>query len=142
MKTIKNLMALIMCLMLAASSCGAVAQAEDAALAGQDAQPVLLRNTYVTWVGSAVGVTPVNFGGEVDTSALVYASSDDSVARVSGTSGCVIGVSEGTAVVTIAAPDGRSMEAKVIVYASRTDAEPFDHFYEYARAQRIAELTA
>ena len=102
----------------------------------------LLKNTYTTWVGGAVGIMPLVLAGEgFDPSTLAYKSSNESVAKV-GKDGALIGVAEGSADVTVTTADGKEMAAKVVVCPSRTDAKLVDDFYEYVRAQKIKELEA
>ncbi len=101
----------------------------------------LIRGLYTTWVGSAVGIRPVTVDNTVlDYTKLSYSSSDPSVAKVTGTNGCVVGVSEGTANIYITVPDGRTLTAFVKVYKNRTDAELQNNFYEYQRAKKLKEL--
>ena len=129
----------------ALSACGQQQAASTTSAAGSDATAAataagLMRDTYVTWVGSAVGIIPLQTGEEpVDASTLAYTSSNEAVAKV-GANGALIGVAEGTADVTVTAADGTEMAAKVIVYPARTDAELADDFYEYVRAQEIKRL--
>ena len=101
----------------------------------------MLRDTFATWVGDAVGVTPIALDNEpVDVSALKYSSSNPAVAKPVGSTGGVAGIAEGTATITIKTPDNKKLTAKVIVYKSRTDAEPVNDIYEYERARKIEEL--
>ena len=92
----------------------------------------MLRDTFATWVGDAVGVTPITLDNEpLDVAALKYSSSDSSVAKPVGNRGGVVGVAPGSATITITTPDEKELKAKVIVYKSRTDAELVNDFYEF-----------
>ena len=127
------------------SSQGGSSSASSSAEASSSAVALdleLLKNTYTTWVGGAVGVMPLVLAGEgFDPSALTYKSSNESVAKV-GKDGALIGVAEGSADVTVTTAEGKGMAAKVVVCPSRTDAKLVDDFYEYVRAQKIKELEA
>ena len=102
---------------------------------------MMLKNTYVTYVGGAVGVRPAVVGTDkLDTSALTYTSSNKKVARVIGKTGVVKGVSEGTAKITIKTSNNKKLTATVKVYKDRTNIDEKDSLYEAERTKRLKEL--
>ena len=104
---------------------------------------VFLRETYATYVGTAVGVRPAVEGdGTIDMSRLTYKSSDESVAKVVGTNGAIEGVAPGTATITITTDFGNQMEVTVKVFASKADADYANDFGEKVMQDRLAELKA
>ncbi|MBR5337279.1 MAG: Ig-like domain-containing protein [Lachnospiraceae bacterium] len=154
MKQKRKVLTVVLCLALtAASGCngnagstGSTAASTAASTTAASSQNAatgeisLLKDTYSTWVGGAVGIKPISSGEEtVDTSSITYTSSDPGIAKVSGSEGCVIGVAEGTATITLTAGD-KKMGAKVVVCKSRTDSKLENDFYEYERAEKIKEL--
>ena len=109
MKQKRKVLTVVLCLALtAASGCngnagstGSTAASTAASTTAASSQNAatgeisLLKDTYSTWVGGAVGIKPISSGEEtVDTSSITYTSSDPGIAKVSGSEGCVIGVAE------------------------------------------------
>ena len=102
---------------------------------------VMLRNTYATYVGSAVGVLPAVVGNEkLDVSQLKYKSSDSSVAKVIGKEGCVQGLKAGKATITITNPVGKKLKATVQVYNSEEEATYVSDFYNKIKEDKLNEL--
>ncbi len=101
----------------------------------------MFRDTYATYVGEAVGVRPFTLGTEtLDMSRLTYTSSDPSVAKIVGNLGAVEGVSAGTATITIKPDVGDKLTAKVIVFASKDNADELNDFCQKKVNERLAEL--
>ena len=101
----------------------------------------MFRDTYATYVGTAVGVRPFTIGTEaLDMSRLTYTSSDPSVAKIVGNLGAVEGVSAGTATITIKPDVGDKLTATVKVFASKDDADELNDFYQKQVNDRLAEL--
>ena len=102
---------------------------------------LMLRDTFVTYVGTAIGVRPVVVGDEaLDMTQLSYKSSDPDVARIVGNEGAVEGVKTGSATITITNPDGKKLEAKVLVFGSESEATYVNDFYEKVKEDKLAEL--
>ncbi|MBQ7200329.1 MAG: hypothetical protein IJS24_03035 [Eubacterium sp.] len=101
----------------------------------------MIRDTYATYVGTAVGVRPFALGADpVDMSRLSYKSSDTSVAKIVGDQGAVEGVKTGTATITITTDMGAKLSATVKVFASKDDADEANDFYQKQVNERVAEL--
>ena len=101
----------------------------------------MIRDTYATYVGTAVGVRPYAVGDKpVDMGRLSYKSSDTSVAKIVGKQGAVEGVKAGTATITITTDMGAKMSATVKVFASKNDADEANDFYQKQVNDRLADL--
>ena len=102
---------------------------------------MMLRDTYATYVGTAVGVRPTVVGDEaLDAGRLSYKSSNPKVAKIVGNQGAVEGVKAGTATITITTDLGKKLKATIKVFKSKKDADELNDFYEKIRQDKLKEL--